>query len=76
LSDDQVDTVLYIALALLFVSCIGFVTAAYARAVRQHRREQAIRGLLDVAAAASADRGSSFGSLDESVNDNPAIVGR
>jgi hypothetical protein len=84
-----VDTVLYIALALLFVSCVGFVTAAYAHAVRRHRREQAIRGLLDVATAAAAsaaeedleDRsswgGSSFdGGFNGGVCPSGSIVGR
>jgi len=75
--------VLYIALALLFVSCVGFVTAAYARAVRRHRRQQAIRGLLDVATAAATaaaeedvEERSSVGYGDGGVCPSGSIVGR
>ncbi len=43
LGSEEVYTVVYIGLALLFVFVVGFVSTVYMRAVREHRKEQAIR---------------------------------
>lgn len=69
LNADQIHTVLYIALALFCVLCVGAISALYMKFMKKKQSNQAaIRGLLDLVSGSDTNSvvggGSSSGSFD------------
>lgn len=80
LDKEQLHTVLYIGLSLLFVLCIGTISAFYMKSLKERRKNKAIRGLLDIMSSdgnSLSNIGASTTSVEvsqEHLSDFPSVL--